>query len=1388
MSSAFRTIICCVTLFRSASQISRSDQVPKKRGGQHVQQTQQQQLLRQMKQPPQPGPPELFWKNLPSIITALMALIVGLFALNFKSWSTRRIARQDHIRKMFALTLTASFLSACGGAPPLPLPLDVVVPTQNSGGQTPGIVPGSFSVTGDGAATYTVPLWVPPGRAGMQPELSIDYDSRNGEGLLGQGWSLRGLSRIARCRKTKADEKHVEAVAFRSDDPLCLDGQRLALVQGDPQANGAEYRTVPDRFIRIVISAHDALGPREFTAYLKDGRVLTFGAVQDSARVQVLPPVPSNTIPATNFWNAPAIVGPVRVSWSVSRIEDPVGNTIDVEYLALPAANASGLKTPQPVDLLPKTISYTGSIWRGEAAPTRFVKFFYKSAREFGGTFDSFKYMSGIPWWTGARLDRVEMWGPNPVSPAMLRTYAFAYELPSVTGRLLLAGISAKDQFGVQVGTTTFEWETGSVRYDVTDLHINDFSHDPRYRWLLPMDVDGDGKTDLLYIPQRDNSGSFDTYFVRFSNGTGFGDKIDTHWKYDGAGRAPVVVNANTDGRDDMLVYVDSADPDADPTPCMIVSNSADHSAPGFAIKTYGSKIGLVGDLNGDGITDLISYAPGDQDSWSDVMSASGSDFVPGMPGLKGPVDTAPNLSIPNLTQLDVVDVDGAGQASILGWDGNDASTRRSVYKRSEPNIGVAPGTLPIGPYTTLWGDVNGDGLSDAVYWGGYQTTLWTFLNTGNGFVEHDGTFDATGSPNYFSSVASEPTIGPNTFIDAGTRVFDYDGDGRSDILIRAGSFIADDSGSGILFGDHFLVLRSTGTTFSQAKVTWPSHIPTPIRIDDAFSLRDGGLVQVLDINGDGLDDLVIYDSGSLFLYKHAGKKPDQLVGVTDGFGAVTSIVWEPISNPTVYKPGTNCAYPVVCLDSKLWVVSEHAVSNGSGGMNRYHYTYEDGRRNLRGRDFLGMRTRTRTFVQTGETQIVTFDLENYGVGGYDGDSFYPYLGLPVSVRTTAPLENGVSLVHQVETSYWPSVDPSGKTWFPFANAYSETESEIGPAGTTVFRTKHTTQDVDGFGNIVSQTRKTGDGLLYKYHAQYENDVSKWQIRRLSLETETSVTADHQAQTRRRAYRWDSNGLLLQEIIEPGARLGSEWLPRVPAGPGDDGVKTLYRTYERQSTGLIRRVTLDAVPQTSIPTAERRITTFTYADPDEVFPASVTNPMNQRIRSTFHPGLGTLAASDDFNGVLSSWKVDGFGRTVHDETAGGSARSIAYDARAGSPPGRPLLQRTEAIASGATRIVEFDLLGRPIVDRITTRNDGQPAVIDLEYDPLGRGVRSVSLPHFAAAPLQRTRYDYDNAGRVRNEHRADGARIDYQYAGLTTSRFDAKGLNTEKSQMSWDVS
>ncbi|KAF2469533.1 uncharacterized protein BDR25DRAFT_304311 [Lindgomyces ingoldianus] len=49
-----------------------------------------------------------------------------------------------------------------------------------------------------GKGSVSIPIGVPPGRAGMDPKLSLTYNSGAGNGEFGLGWSLQGRGIISR--------------------------------------------------------------------------------------------------------------------------------------------------------------------------------------------------------------------------------------------------------------------------------------------------------------------------------------------------------------------------------------------------------------------------------------------------------------------------------------------------------------------------------------------------------------------------------------------------------------------------------------------------------------------------------------------------------------------------------------------------------------------------------------------------------------------------------------------------------------------------------------------------------------------------------------------------------------------------------------------------------------------------------------------------------------------------------------------------------------------------------------------------------------------------------------------------------------------------------------
>src|SRR5579859_4808316 len=164
-------------------------------------------------------------------------------------------------------------------AHPLAATASADLPTHDA---TVGSAAGTAGTSG-GGATYAVSIIVPPGRAGMQPVLSLNYNSRSGNGPMGVGWSLSGLSSIHRCPQTAEQDGQTVAVSYTANDRLCLDGQRLVLTNGSGSvtygAATAQYDTEVTSYARItqVGTLTDDTGC--FKVEQKDGRIFHYGGV-----------------------------------------------------------------------------------------------------------------------------------------------------------------------------------------------------------------------------------------------------------------------------------------------------------------------------------------------------------------------------------------------------------------------------------------------------------------------------------------------------------------------------------------------------------------------------------------------------------------------------------------------------------------------------------------------------------------------------------------------------------------------------------------------------------------------------------------------------------------------------------------------------------------------------------------------------------------------------------------------------------------------------------------------------------------------------------------------------------------------------------------------------
>lgn len=137
-----------------------------------------------------------------------------------------------------------------------------------------GEIPIKSGLSPTGARTYDVPLDIYSGVRGFQPQLSISYNSQQGNGVMGVGWSLSGLSAISRVHKAKYYDGKSSGIQLNAlDDALVLDGMHLIYLSTSGNARIYETETG-----NIKVKGYFSGGVlKYFEVFYPDGNKGTFG-------------------------------------------------------------------------------------------------------------------------------------------------------------------------------------------------------------------------------------------------------------------------------------------------------------------------------------------------------------------------------------------------------------------------------------------------------------------------------------------------------------------------------------------------------------------------------------------------------------------------------------------------------------------------------------------------------------------------------------------------------------------------------------------------------------------------------------------------------------------------------------------------------------------------------------------------------------------------------------------------------------------------------------------------------------------------------------------------------------------------------------------------------
>lgn len=480
-----------------------------------------------------------------------------------------------------------------------------------------------FRVDESGAATYSIPLYLVPGTAGVAPQLTLSYSSQGGDGPVGKGWAVGGLSSIARCRATReagdfiggaTPDGNPRPINFSATDRFCLDGQRLVPSSATcPAASGmtaAALATELDSFSRICAysTGGSTTGPSFFTVDRKDGSTSWYGDRDNNN---------SSNRPDGYFeTNSPLNPG-AALSWAQTRFQDSSGNYVDYHYLENPAGAGTGEQLISEVRYTGKTVlpGQTGSA----SAPYARVVFNYgvRAASKWsngyasGGTLTQSRILNSITSCATIACGTAEQ----------ARQYLLTYA-PAASGANLdtLIGLQeCRDSTGaVCAAPTSFAWTQGRYEFATQETPANLVMDISSFSGFKFGDLNGDGRSDLVYLRSGtvNCAGSFIVSALSILDGSG-------RPAYGGGGYTCLpaaittrgegawhLVDYNGDGRDDLFVsgptgqgwrVYPSNGSGFDASQNLIAGLSS-------IIPSYAGVADQVqmADLNGDGLTDVV--------------------------------------------------------------------------------------------------------------------------------------------------------------------------------------------------------------------------------------------------------------------------------------------------------------------------------------------------------------------------------------------------------------------------------------------------------------------------------------------------------------------------------------------------------------------------------------------------------------------------------------------------------------------------------------------------------------------------------------------------------------------------------------------------------------
>ena len=1236
-----------------------------------------------------------------------------------------------------------------------------------------GAIGGTVDVGLMGAAVYTIPIELPAGINGMQPSLAITYNSQSGNGLLGWGWDLAGLSRIERTGRTRYHDGTTGAVTLNDEtDRFVLDGRRLVAVAS--YTDSVEYKTEQDEMSKIM--AYYALlangssldkGPiytlSHFKIWKTDGYLYEYGSTTDSR---------------FTLQNS----GPKALSWLLSKISDRNGNAVIYHYNI----------TPNTGEYYISSIEYTQHTENGSVTvnPEFTVLFHYRPANS--QDYD-FRYVAGNLAQSRKLLDYVSV-SRNPTNTELER-YSFEYgncnpgfyyddvQMHERLDKILL------EKDGMALNPTKINWSSYSDGNVLNSVRIYDTAIYNNFPFVG--DFNGDGYSDLAVVPHMDSVYNHNVdigFFLNDANDPGNFTAAPALAMHDVDKRLDWLypIDLNDDGLDDLVAaYYDSIAATGMET--MYIKIFKNNGGNGFAyrdsISLGGHKLLVqTGDFLGNGSIQLLLMKKA-----GILPSAINSRLVyfDGNTLIK----KSSLFNTSGLKDVAVGDFNGDGRTEVMVIKNNGSTVYSLNIANNLFTYTECFNENRINHNCGRWnhvftGDFNGDGMTDVLFHrdSTSQFQPWFFFfSTGNGFYGRQqihtlGIYKLPSGNLYSNSlrkvydVMNLPSNWTGQYYSLCTA--DFDGDGSTDIALSMMTPTTSDICIFFKYNPDPDTFQSKfyGSTYNGQHQYETGYYYINCR-SQYFHIGN-----FLGKDNMAFMGLEYSDGGSPGQNKRPAIFSLKPSSALNSVGSVVDGEGNPVDFEYGYvlEPYTNYGYGVRRIPAPLRVATSITMRNVSNKPMVTRLVFNEPCYHRDGHGWLGYRrTICKSIENSTETERVV-SVQSLGIMTTHA------MLLPVADTTfvfpgSAPVLASASsyLFEKVRNSYG-SLDADHLVVCPALTEKSIVKFDPDHPNTVLSKTfiENHYNYANGFYNQVYRCDSTLTGVgnqnatsfancefkTKESTTYYGNDYASWTINRAHIQLLVKSRTGKPNVGRKWSYEYTATGSYLPSLVYEYPNTASHQDPL-----------TLRTTCEYYSDGNLRKKTVKA-PYAQYGEQQK---TYEY----EYGPNSQHRLLSSETLSNGALSYSTSYSYDDYdhvdtitaaNGLATAYQSDAMGITSWTDNPDGTKSCTAMRWAQGhplAPTGTSYYSWSRS--SNGTQVLTFYHKTGTELRSVSFGMRGEPVITDRQYDNRGR-LSALSDPYKDGETPRWTVYGYDNLNRLTSVTAPDGTCTSTVYDGYRT--------------------